>query len=184
MQTLFWFIPSALENTGKIADKIDIQIETGWLLLPRFELPEEHQGIYDTYLKLEQAEKGLKQLSSDEWYLRYLSFKWLNDRCGYDLDMDTIYEFTKKRTGKVLEKKLQITSPEELKEMSLTYYTDRKKEIISKMTDEQHEYIDRLEYELVVIHEMWFDGYFLIVADYISCSSDLYFWYICCTCCG
>ena len=172
MQTLFWFIPSALENTGKIADKIDIQIETGWLLLPRFELPEEHQGIYDTYLKLEQAEKGLKQLSSDEWYLRYLSFKWLNDRCGYDLDMDTIYEFTKKRTGKVLEKKLQITSPEELKEMSLTYYTDRKKEIISKMTDEQHEYIDRLEYELVVIHEMWFDGYFLIVADYINWARD------------
>jgi len=29
MQTLFGFIPSALENTQAIADKIDIHIETG-----------------------------------------------------------------------------------------------------------------------------------------------------------
>jgi DNA polymerase-3 subunit alpha len=28
--------------------------------------------------------------------------------------------------------------------------------------------IERLEYELVVVHEMGFDAYFLIVADYIN----------------
>jgi DNA polymerase III alpha subunit len=36
----------------------------------------------------------------------------------------------------------------------LTYYTDKKKEILSKMTQEQQSLIERLEYELVVIHEM------------------------------
>jgi DNA polymerase-3 subunit alpha len=54
----------------------------------------------------------------------------------------------------------------------LTYYTDKKKEILSKMTQKEQDHIERLEYELVVIHEMGFDGYFLIVADYINWARD------------
>ncbi len=67
-----------------------------------------------------------------------------------------------------LEKELTETSPEELKELSLTYYGDRKKEILSEFSQKLQDRIERLEYELVVVHEMGFDGYFLIVADYIS----------------
>ena len=38
--------------------------------------------------------------------------------------------------------------------------------------DKQKEYRDRLDYELSVIHQMGFDGYFLIVADFIQWSKD------------
>jgi DNA polymerase-3 subunit alpha len=71
-----------------------------------------------------------------------------------------------------LKQSLQKTLPDELKTLSLTYYTDKKKEILSKMTQEEQDHIERLEYELVVIHEMGFDGYFLIVADYINWARD------------
>ena len=168
MQVLFWFIPEALENTVKIAEMVDIQIETWWILIPTFELPEEHQKIYEKALCLEKDENSIKKLTSSEWYLRYLSFKWLNWRFDYWLDEKTIFEFIKKLDKPWLDKKLQETSPQELKDLSLTYYTKSKIDILDKLDKEKQDYIERLEYELVVIHEMWFDAYFLIVADYIN----------------
>jgi DNA polymerase-3 subunit alpha len=171
MQMLFWFIPEALENTKKIADKINIEIETGGILIPTFELPESDEIIYNKALKLEKSETdsgNIKKLDSSEWYLRYLSFKWLNSRFDFGLDESTIFELIKKLDKPSLNKKLTETLPEELKTLSLTYYTDKKKEIIWTYTKNWQEIIDRLEYELVVVHEMWFDAYFLIVADYIN----------------
>jgi len=53
-----------------------------------------------------------------------------------------------------LDKKLTETLPEELKSLSLIYYTDKKKDILSKYSKDWQEKIDRLEYELVVVHEM------------------------------
>ncbi len=168
MQSLFWFIPEALENTKKIADMVNIEIETWWVLIPKFELPEKHQKIFEEAQKLEKDEKEIKKLSSDEWYLRYLSFEWLNWRYNYNIDRKTIFEFVKKLDKPWLDKKLTETSPEELKKLSLTYYTDKKKSIMDKLDKDIVDKIDRLEYELVVVHEMWFDAYFLIVADYIN----------------
>lgn len=168
MQALFWFIPEALENTKKISDMIDIKIETWSILIPTFELPKEHQDIYNRAVELEKKEIWIKKLSSSEWYLRYLSFTWLNWRFNYQLDEETIFEFIKKLDKPSLEKKLQETSPEELKALSLTYYTKVKLDKLDKLDKVKQDYIERLEYELVVIHEMWFDAYFLIVADYIN----------------
>jgi DNA polymerase-3 subunit alpha len=71
-----------------------------------------------------------------------------------------------------LDKKLTETSPEELKALSLIYYSDKKKEFLQTLEQKQQDYIERLEYELVVIHEMGFDAYFLIVADYINWARD------------
>ena len=178
MQMLFGFIPEALENTKKIADKVNIEIETGWVLIPVFELPEEDQRIYEKALKLEKEDKTIKELDSSEWYLRYLSFKWLNWRFNFWLDEQTIFEFVKKLDKPSLSKKLTETLPQELKDLSLTYYTDKKKEILASLTKDKQEKIERLEYELVVVHEMWFDGYFLIVSDYINWarSQDIPVW--------
>ena len=171
MQVLFGFIPEALENTKKIADNINIEIETWGILIPTFELPEFDQIIYEKALELEKnecEEWGIKKLDSSEWYLRYLSFKWLNWRFNFGLDEETIFELVKKLDKPNLDKKLTETLPEELKSLSLIYYTDKKKDILSKYSKDWQEKIDRLEYELVVVHEMWFDWYFLIVADYIN----------------
>jgi len=76
MQVLFGYIPSALENTQKIADRVDIEIPMGDILIPRFELPQSDQEIYERAQEFQKKQTGdWKELSSDEWYLRYLSFK-------------------------------------------------------------------------------------------------------------
>ena len=171
MQALFWFIPEALENTEKIADMVDIKIETWWILIPTFELPEEHQKIYEEALEFEKNDYEkfwIKKLSSDEWYLRYLSFAWLNWRFDTNISRKIIFKLVQKLDKPSLEKKLTETSPEELKALSLTYYSDEKKEILKSFSEDIQNKIERLEYELVVVHEMWFDAYFLIVADYIN----------------
>ena len=209
MQVQFWFIPEALSNTVKIAEMVDIEIETGWVLIPTFELPEEHQKLYeeaqesekdDYYTSpqpspLEEMEQNqekvasfspkgeriqewgspeeyINKLSSDEWYLRYLSLEWLNWRYDYGIPKDIIFKLVQKLDKPSLDKKLTETSPEELKALSLIYYSDEKKEILSWFDQELQDKIDRLEYELVVVHEMWFDAYFLIVADYINWARD------------
>jgi len=172
MQMLFGFIPEALENTVKIAEQCSIDFETGWILIPVFELPESDQLIYEKALEQEKNDNTIQKLDSAEWYLRYLSFKWLNWRFDYWLDEETIFELIKKLPWEKLKQSLQETLPDELKSLSLTYYTTKKKEILSKLSKEQQDYIDRLEYELVVINEMWFNGYFLIVADYINWARE------------
>ena len=183
IETQFWFIPEAIENTQKIADMVDIQIETWGILIPKFELPDEHQKIYEEALELEKTsyfnnkswwdkEDYIKKLSSDEWYLRYLSFEWLNWRYKSWISRNIIFKLVQKLDKPSLSKKLTETSPEELKELSLTYYSDEKKDILKDLSKDLQDKIERLEYELVVVHEMWFDAYFLIVADYINWARD------------
>lgn len=171
MQTLFWFIPEALENTSKIADMVNIEIETWWILIPVFELPEDHQKIYEEALEFEKDDYEkvwIKKLTSDEWYLRYLSFAWLNWRYDAWISRETIFKLVQKLDKPSLDKKLTDTSPEELKALSLTYYSEEKKEILKTLSQDIQDKIERVEYELVVVHEMWFDAYFLIVSDYIN----------------
>ena len=168
MQMMFGFLPEAIENTKRIADMVDIEIETGGVLIPKFELPEEHQKIFEAALEFEKNTNWFQNLTSDEWYLRYLSFEWLNWRYNYGIDREVIFKLVQKLDKPGLQKKLTDSTPEELKELSLTYYGEEKKEILSWFEQELQDKIERLEYELVVVHEMWFDAYFLIVADYIN----------------
>jgi DNA polymerase III subunit alpha len=168
MQMLFWFIPESLINTQEIADKIDIKIQTWLVLIPKYELPNADQDIYEEAKAIEKDETWIKRLTSDEWYLRYLTYKWLNWRYNYSLSKEEIFELVKKTDVPGLQKKLTESSPEELKALSLTYYTDKKKEFLETLDEDLLSKIERIEYELVVVHEMWFDAYFLIVSDYIN----------------
>ncbi len=172
MESMFGFIPDAIKNTEKIAKMVDIEIETGWVLIPEFELPEEKEKKYKKVKEKEKKLKWIKKLTSDEWYLRYLSFKWLNWRYDHQITEEKIHKLVQKKDKPWLEKKLTDTTPEELKELSLTFYSDEKKEFLSWLDQELQDKIERLEYELVVVHEMWFDAYFLIVSDYINWSRD------------
>lgn len=185
MQSLFGFVPEALSNTLEIADKVDINIVTWQILIPKYELPDNDQQIYLEAQELEKekyninspdneelSEEWIKKLTSDEWYLRYLSYKWLNWRYDYWLTKDQIFTLVQKLDKPWLQKKLTQSSPEELKELSLTYYSNEKKQIMSTLSQDILDKIDRLEYELVVVHEMWFDAYFLIVADYINWARE------------
>lgn len=59
-------------------------------------------------------------------------------------------------------------SIEELQNLSQSHYTEEKKKIIAKMSDKEKSIISRLEYELLVVDLMGFNGYFCIVADFIQ----------------
>jgi DNA polymerase-3 subunit alpha len=171
MTEIFGYIPEALENTQKIANRVDIHIETGWILIPTFELPDDMQSLFEQAQKHQKENPGntpKKELSSDEWYLRYLSYIGLNWRHKTDISQEVIFDLIQKTDMPWLSTKLTETSPEELKTLSLTYYSEKKKNILSGFTQELQDKIERLEYELVVVHEMWFNAYFLIVADYIG----------------
>jgi len=78
----------------------------------------------------------------------------LNWRYGYNLSKIEIFNLIKKLDVPGLQKELTKNSPEELKALSLTYYTEEKKEFIKKLDKDLIDKIDRLEYELVVVHEM------------------------------
>jgi hypothetical protein len=54
---------------------INIEIQTGQSLIPTYELPEEDSRIYNSAMDFDKKFKGVKKLTSDEWYLRYLSYK-------------------------------------------------------------------------------------------------------------
>ena len=108
--------PEILKNTKAIADRCDVDIELGKILIPKFPVPEG------------QTEKT---------YLNELAFHGLAWRYG----------------GK---------SEEEAMNLSVA---DAKKSLPKSV-------LERAEYELGVIERMGFDGYFLIIQDFINWGKD------------
>jgi len=110
----------------------------------------------------------------EEFQLRYMWYEFMNERFSLWWNENTILELSKRTDKWQILKKLTETSPEELKEFTIKSYTDYKIDFLNKNWDKIIKwdfklkyYIDRLEYEFKVIHEMGYDTYFLIVQDYI-----------------
>ena len=59
-------------------------------------------------------------------------------------------------------------SPEELSNLAKAGFTQKKRDLIATFTDKQVGYVERLEYELIVVDLMGFNGYFVIVSDFIN----------------
>ncbi len=114
-----------------------------------------------------------------EFELRYKAYDGLSTALWLDRDESVLLWLVPKTGGWVLETKLVETSVETLHIKTLETYTDHKQSIIDSSTQiveltgkPLSEYIQRLEYELKVVHEMWYNTYFLIVEDYISRARD------------
>ncbi len=168
MQQLFGYLPSSLENTLHIAKQVSIKIKTGSSLMPKFELLWEDKELFEIYKNQEIQEAWLQSLHSDEFFLRYLCFQGMNWRYKSNFSQEDIFEYIKKKEAVWLTKTLQETEPDELRLISPNFYTSKKKELLSQLDTNIQLKIDRLEYELFVVHEMGFDAYFLIVSDYIN----------------
>ena len=108
--------PEAIANTKRIADRCNVDIELGKILIPTFPTPEGHNE--KTYLDL----------------LVYQGLAW--------------------RYGDVTEKEAELLTIEEARK-----HTPK-------------EVLDRADYELGVIDGMGFNGYFLIVQDFINWGKD------------
>lgn len=108
--------PELITNTRKIADRCDVKLELGKILIPKFPVP---KG---------ETEKSL--LEKEVW--RGLAWRY----------------------GKVSRSKSsKLSIPEAKKQLS-------------------REVADRTKYELSVVNNMGFNGYFLIVADFINWGKD------------
>jgi DNA polymerase-3 subunit alpha len=97
---------------------------------------------------------------------------------GEEITEEKLFRFIKRTDKGVLQTKLVESSLEELREATRRTYTEEKKEILAEYALLIHkekfkkEYLERLEYELKVIHEMGYNTYFLVVRDYISRAKE------------
>lgn len=169
MRELFAYAPEACENTLKIADMIDIDIPHGKPLLPVYKLNEKEQSRKENYQKIYPEDFEL--LTDQEWLLRWTCFEWLNRRYGFILSDGDIAECVHKEIKDEIPK-LSDLSPDELLELPKKWRSTKKESTYQSLSDEKKAIFDRLEYELAVVHLMGFDGYFVIVADFISWARE------------
>ncbi len=108
--------PEVITNTKAIADRVNLEIELGKILIPKFPVP-----------------KG----ETEKTYLDKLVFRGLAERYG-KIDRDRADKMSAQEVKKVLEPKV----------------------------------LERAEYELGVIDGMGFNGYMLIVQDFINWGKD------------
>ena len=84
MADLFDYVPEALENTQKIADRCNVTIEFGVTKLPRFKYPDEFESSWD-YINF-LCDKGLKLRYGDK--LNDETFKnEVTERLNYELEV-------------------------------------------------------------------------------------------------
>lgn len=113
--------PEAIRNTRRIADRCNVDLQLGRILIPKFPLPEGE---------------------NEKSYLDKLVFQGLAYRYA----------------GKKLEETTDMTV-EECRKM----LEERDKDY-----DEFHKVLPRIDYELGVVDKMGYNGYFLIVQDFIN----------------
>lgn len=169
MRELFAYAPEACENTLKIAYMIDIEIPHGKPLLPVYKLNEKEQTRKENYQKI--YPEDFESLTDQEWLLRWTCFEGLNKRYGFTLSDWDIGECVHKEIKNEIPK-LSELSPDELLELPKKWRSTKKESIYASLPDEKRAIFDRLEYELAVVHLMGFDGYFVIVADFISWARE------------
>src|SRR5262249_43533020 len=106
-------LPEAIENTVRIAERCNVEIELGRILIPKFPVPD----------------AGL----SEQDYLHRLVWQGLAWRYG-GIPKEDVAHVTREKAIDLVDNKIS----------------------------------ERLNYELEVIGRMGYDGYFLIVADFIN----------------
>ncbi len=113
--------PEAVLNTRRIADRCDVNLQLGRILIPKFPVPDGED---------------------EKTYLDKLVFQGLAYRYG----------------GKKLEETTEL-SVEECRKIL---------EKVDEERDEAHKVLPRIDYELSVVDKMGYNGYFLIVQDFIN----------------
>ena len=113
--------PEAVLNTKKIAERCNVDLQLGRILIPKFPVPDGED---------------------EKTYLDKLVFQGLVHRYGgKKLDETTVLSI--KECREILEK-------------------------VDKERDETHKILPRIDYELSVVDKMGYNGYFLIVQDFIN----------------
>ncbi len=169
MMELFAYAPEACANTLKIAEMIDINIPHWKPLLPTYRLNEKETILQKKYFEMYTDDTGA--LSDQEWLLRFTCFQGLNKRYSFPLSEQEIFSCVHKEIHWELPS-LNDLSPSDLAELPKQWRDTKKETVYLGLSEAQKIIFDRLEYELNVVHLMWFDGYFVIVADFIGWARE------------
>ena len=113
--------PEAVLNTKRIADRCNVDLQLGRILIPKFPVPDGED---------------------EKTYLDKLVFQGLVYRYGGKKLADTV-DLSVEECRKILEE-------------------------VDKERDDSHKVLPRIDYELSVVDKMGYNGYFLIVQDFIN----------------
>ena len=153
MSELFADIPSAIENTVEIAKRCNVQLHLGEYFLPEY-------PVSDSFEYEEQYQKVLSRVSYNDYEeqtRKVLVEKWSGKE-------DTP-AYAKELRGGVF---FRVLSRKGLDDR-LDFLFDTSREDFPGI---EKEYVKRLDFELDIILQMGFPGYFLIVMDFIEWSKN------------
>ncbi len=150
MVELFSDIPEALQNSVEIAKRCNLDIELGTYYLPDYPIPDDFEN--DPFFKDHTPYAQLEALAAEA-----MSEKWTGREAEpeYKVMLQTNV-FFQKISMEGLDERLDFlfdTSAPEFPEI-------------------RKEYDERLQFELQIIMQMGFPGYFLIVMDFIQWAKD------------
>ncbi|MBR3256428.1 DNA polymerase III subunit alpha [Candidatus Saccharibacteria bacterium] len=117
--------PEAVLNTKKIAERCDVDLQLGRILIPKFPIPTDED---------------------EKTYLDRLVFQGLVYRYD-DRKLEDTVDLSTKECRKILAK-------------------------LDEKRDELHKILPRIDYELSVVDKMGYNGYFLIVQDFINWGKE------------
>ncbi|MGS2716772.1 DNA polymerase III subunit alpha [Eionea flava] len=150
MAELFNDIPQALANTLEIAKRCSVDIELGNYYLPDYPIPDNFSKdpFFETHYPYTTLEGFAQQAMEEKWATR-------KDTPEYAAMVETNVFFQK---------------------ISYEGLFERLETILDKGADDYKEkkqpYLDRLRFELDIIMQMGFPGYFLIVMDFIQWAKE------------
>lgn len=124
--------PEAILNTKKIADRCDVDLQLGRILIPKFPIPEEDHKDIVKFLGLKDDDPDFDKKIEKE-YLDRLVFRGL------------VFRYAGKTEEEVVD-----------------YSVEKCRGMLSR------EVLDRIDMELGVVDKMGYNGYFLIVRDFIN----------------
>lgn len=149
MLELFSDIPEALHNTVEIAKRCNVDIQLGTYFLPDYPIPDnfEEDAFFQRY-SYHDFERAAVSAMAEKW-------QGQEDSTAYN-DAKRMNVFFQKISFEGLDDRLQfIIAPDDPDHVA-----------------KRQPYVERLQFELNIIMQMGFPGYFLIVMDFIQWAKD------------
>jgi DNA polymerase-3 subunit alpha len=150
MVELFADIPEALENTVEIAKRCNVEISLGTYYLPEYPIPDDFQNdsFFQQHIPYAVLEEQTRKVLAEKW-----------------AGKEGTPEYAKELKTGVFFRKI---SHEGLNER-LAFLFDTS---APDFPETKKRYVERLDFELDIILQMGFPGYFLIVMDFIQWGKD------------
>lgn len=128
--------------------------------LPKLSIPNDVRILLNEF-----KEKYKKEMHDEEFHIRYSSLQWFKKFFNKELTKEQ--EFILINKEKISFDKLENKTIDEIKELVSNISNNERKDLINSFSKKEKDRMNQLDYELFVMHTMWFDAYMLMVADYI-----------------